>query len=136
MCAVTPKISCTTTMPPFGFRSGLARYAPMQWVPAVMMLMRSPMAVLRSCDHASVLRSLPVLLLSAAERRQGNEGVDAADAGGWELASYFFTSAWNTGWPRSGSHSGLALRSLQATGTVAQNFGSRSSAVAFWPSAT
>src|SRR6185312_10109513 len=55
MCAVTPKISCTTTMPPFGFRSGLARYAPMQWVPAVMMLMRSPMAVLRSRDPASVL---------------------------------------------------------------------------------
>jgi hypothetical protein len=39
--------------------------------------------------------------------RQGEDGAaDAADAGGREAVSYFFTSAWNAGWPRSGSHSG------------------------------
>src|SRR5574337_1697889 len=46
MCCVTPKISCTTTMPPFGLPAGFARYAPMQCVPAVLRLVRSPMAVL------------------------------------------------------------------------------------------
>jgi hypothetical protein len=40
------------------------------------------------------------------EKRQDEDGEDAADAGGWETVSYFFTSAWNAGWPRSGSHSG------------------------------
>ena len=31
------------------------------------------------------------------EKRQDEDGEDAADAGGWETESYFFTSAWNAG---------------------------------------
>src|SRR5690242_5408017 len=69
------------------------------------------------------------------EKRQDEDGEDAADAGGWDTVPYFFTSAWNAGWSRSGSHAGLMLRSVQATGIAAQSFGSWSSTMSFWPSA-
>lgn len=61
-------------------------------------------------------------------QRYGDEG---AEAGGCDVVSYFFTSASNAGWPRSGSHTGLMLRSSQPTGAPAQNCGSSSSAVSF-----
>src|SRR5690348_7539106 len=69
------------------------------------------------------------------EKRQDEDGEDAADAGGWEAVSYFFTSAWNAGLPRSGSQIGLTLRSLQATGNDVHHFGSWSSVVSSWPKA-